>query len=58
MVDLLLALDLRWVMREILVDSEVEVEGTAFVHAFVGINGECEVEYIVRIGERGLHRPT
>lgn len=55
MVYLLHALDLRWVMREVLIDLKVEIEAAAFVHALVGIDGELEVEDIVRIREMCLH---
>lgn len=43
-------------MREVLVDGEVEVEGTAFVHALVGLDHEYEVEDIIGVGEGRFHR--
>ena len=58
MIDLLCALDLWWVMGEVLVDGEVEVEHTAFVQAFVGVDGKSEVENIVGVGEVRFHRAT
>lgn len=56
MVDLLRALDLGRIMREVLVDREIEVEGAALVHALVGLDGEDEVEDVVRVGEGHFHR--
>ena len=56
MVDLLAALHFRRVMREILVDGEVEVEAAALVHAFVGLDGQYEGEDVVRVRESGFHR--
>lgn len=58
MIDLLRTLDLGRVMWEVLIDSEVEVEGAALVHALVGLDGENEVQDIVRIGEGHFHRAT
>lgn len=55
MVDLLLALDFRRVVGEILVDGEAELERATFVHALVRVDGEDEVEEIVRVRECRLH---
>jgi hypothetical protein len=54
-VDLLFALDLRRLVREVLADGEGEVELAAFVEALVGRDGEGEIEDIVRVWEGGLH---
>ena len=56
MVNLLRALHFRRIVREVLVDGEGEAEAAAFVHAFVGLDGEGEVEDVVRVREGGLHR--
>lgn len=42
-------------MREVLVNGEGEVEDAAFVHSLVGLDGECEVEDIVGVGEGHFH---
>ena len=42
-------------MREVLINGEAEVERTAFVHALVRLDGECEVQDIVGIGEGCSH---
>ena len=55
MVYLLRALDFWRIVREVLVDVEVEVECAAFVHALVGLYREDEVEDVIRVGERGFH---
>lgn len=55
MVDLLRALDFRRVVGEVLIDLEVEVEAAALVHALVRVDGELEVEDVVRVGEVRLH---
>lgn len=54
-VDLLRALDLGRVVREVLVDCEAENEAAAFVHALVRVDGQSEVEDVVGIGEVRLH---
>jgi len=54
-VDLLLAEDFGRVVREILVDGEGEGEAATFVHAFVRLDCEREVEDVVRVGKIGLH---
>jgi hypothetical protein len=54
-VDLLFALDLWRLVREVLADGEGEVELAAFVEALVGRDGEGEIEDIVRVWEGGLH---
>jgi hypothetical protein len=54
-VDLLFALDLWRLVREVLADGEGEVELAAFVETLVGRNGECKVENIVRVREGSLH---
>jgi hypothetical protein len=55
MVDLLQALDLWRIMREVLVDGEAEVEGAGLVHALVRVDGQGEVENVVRTGEVRAH---
>lgn len=52
-VDLLGTLDLRWVVWEVLVDGECEVEAPALVHALVWLNSEVEVKNVVWIWELG-----
>ncbi len=42
-------------MREILIDSEFEIECTALVHSFVRLDRESEVEDVVGVGEGGFH---
>lgn len=56
MIYLLCTFDLWWIVGKILIYSEAEVEGAAFVHAFVWFDGECEVENVIWIREFGLHR--
>lgn len=51
MVDLLRALDLRWLVWVVLVDGECEVEAPALVHAFIWLDGEVKVEDVVWIRE-------
>ena len=58
MVDFLCAFDLRRVVRKVLIDGEVEVETAAFIHSFIRIDGQGEVENIIRVGERGSHGPA
>lgn len=55
MVDLLLALDLRGVVREVLVYREGEAEAAALVHALVRVDVQEEVEDVVGVGELGAH---
>ena len=55
MVDLLRAFYFRWVMRKVLINGEVKLERTAFVHALIGLDGECEVQDIVGVGEGCPH---
>ena len=50
-VDLLSALDLRWLVWVVYVDGECEVEASPLVHAFIWLDGEIEVEYVVWIWE-------
>ncbi len=38
-------------MWEVLVDSEVEVESSTLVHAFIRLDGEGEVQDVVRVGK-------
>ena len=54
-VNLLPALDLGRVVREVLVDGEGKVKGAALVHALVGLDCEGEVEDVVRVREGGFH---
>lgn len=55
MVDLLRALDLGRIMGEVLVDDEVEMECTSFVHAFVRFDCEGEIEDVIGIREGYFH---
>ena len=55
MVNLLCALDFWRVVREVLVDLEVEPEASALVHALVGVDCELEVKDIVGVREVRLH---
>lgn len=55
MVDLLAALDLWRVVREVLVDGESEGERAGLVHALVGLDGQREVLDVVRVGEGHFH---
>ena len=55
MVDLLRALDLRRIMREILVNREVEVECAALVHALIRLDSESEVQDVVGVREGHFH---
>jgi len=54
-VDFLHTLDLWRIVREVLVDGEAEGEGAGGVHAFVGVDGEGEVEDVVGVGKGGAH---
>jgi hypothetical protein len=54
-IDLLRALHLRRVVREVLVDDKTEVETTAPIETLVGIDCEGEVEDIVRVWESCAH---
>lgn len=56
MVDLLHALHLGRIVREVLVDGECECECSGAVHAFVGLDGEDEVLDVVGVGEGHFHR--
>ena len=58
MIDLLRALDLRRIVWEVLVDGKSKVEEAALVHAFVGFDGEGEVEDVVGVGEVHFHGTT
>ena len=58
MVDLLFAFDFWRVMREILVDDKVEVKGASSIHSFIRLDGEGEIQDIIWVWERSLHRPT
>ncbi len=49
MVNLLRALDLRWIVWKILDDREVEVKSSSFIHAFVRLDCEDKIQNIVRI---------
>ena len=55
MVYLLRAFDFRWIVWEVLVDREVEMESSTLVHALVWLDGESEVEDIIWVRELGLH---
>lgn len=54
MVYLLRALYFRRVMREVLVDSEGEVEAAPFVHALIRVDRKSKVEDVVWVGELGV----
>ena len=49
MVDLLRTFHLGRVVREVLVDGEVEVEGTILVHALIRVNAQREIEDVVLV---------
>lgn len=55
MINFLRTLDLRRIMREVLINREGEVEDAAFVHSLVGLDGKCEVENIVGVGKGHFH---
>lgn len=54
MVYLLRALYFRRVMREVLVDSEGEVEAAPLVHALIRVDRKSKVEDVVWVGELGV----
>lgn len=58
MINLLRALDLWRVVREVVIDIKCEGERSTLVHAFVGLDDQVEVEDIVRVREYGLHGRT
>lgn len=58
MIDLLRALHLGRVMREVLVNTEVEMERATLVHALVGLDRKRKVEDIVGVREMHLHRAS
>ena len=55
MVDFLHTFHFWRVVREVLVDGEAEGEGAGGVHAFVGVDGQGEVEDVVGVGEVRAH---
>jgi len=55
MVDLLRTLDLGWIVGEVLVHREAEVEHATFVHALVRLDGQGEVEDVVGVREGHFH---
>lgn len=55
MINFLRTLDLRRIMREVLINREGEVEDAAFVHSLVGLDGKCEVKDVVGVGEGHFH---
>ena len=55
MIDLLRAFHFRRVVREVLVDGEVETKAPSLVHSFVGLNCQGKIEDVVGVGERGFH---
>lgn len=55
-VDLLLAFHFGRVVRIVLVDVEVEVKRPGLVHALVRLDAEHELQLVVGIRERRLHR--
>lgn len=55
MINLLGTLDLWRVVGEILVHGETKVEHAALVHALVRLDGQGEVEDVVRVGEGHFH---
>jgi hypothetical protein len=58
MINLLRALHFWRVMREVLVNTEIEMERATLVHALVGLDRKRKVEDIVRIREIHLHRAS
>jgi hypothetical protein len=54
-IDFLCTLDFRRIVGKVLVDLEIENEAAALVHALVWLDGQGEVQNVVRIGEIGLH---
>ena len=42
-------------MWEVLIDSEVEVEGAIFVHALIRVDHQREVENVVLVGKLKAH---
>jgi hypothetical protein len=57
-VDLLRALDLRRLVREVLADVECKVKGAVLVHALVGCDGQAEVQNVVGVWEGCCHGAT
>lgn len=55
MIDLLCAFDLWRIVREVLVDGEVEMEAAAFVHSLIRFDGQSKVQDIIGIWERCFH---
>jgi hypothetical protein len=56
MIDLLRAFDLRWIVGEVLVHDEREVEHTTLVHSLVWLDRQSEVEDVIGVGEGHFHR--
>lgn len=40
----------------IIVHSESEDKAATLVHAFIRLDSECEIQNVIRVRERGLHR--
>lgn len=55
MIYLLITLHLGWVVREVLVDGEIERERAGFVHAFVRLDGQGKMQDVVGVGEGHFH---
>ena len=55
MIYLLRAFHFWWIVREVLVDRKGEMEAASFIHALVWLDGQCEIENVVRVWEVGLH---
>jgi hypothetical protein len=55
MVNLLRTLNLRRIMREILVHGETEMERATFIHALVGFDGKSEVQDVVGVRKGHFH---
>lgn len=55
MVDLLRTLDLRGIMGKVLIDGKLEVEYASFIHSFIRLDCESEVQDVVRVGKMCPH---
>lgn len=56
MVDFVFTFDLGRIVREILIDVEIEPEPSAPIDALVRLDGQREVQDVVGIGKLELHR--
>lgn len=55
MIDLLCAFDLWRIVREVLVDGEVETEAAAFVHSLIRFDGQGKVQDIIGVWKGCFH---